>query len=267
MAIGDGLFYYPTRQEYGRPETHGLKYQSVCFAGADGSQLHGWFFPAAGDAFGTIVHLHGNAGNITGHFESVKWLPEAGWNVFCFDYRGYGQSTGRPTRQGTIEDGLAAVEYAGSRSDVDADGIVLFGQSLGGAVGIVVAARCLQVCGIAVEGAFSRYRNEAAFVCRQNMLISSLAGLLARFIISEGHDPIDWVADIAPRPTLFVCGTNDRIVDHRQTIALHEAAGRPKTLHVIEGGGHTDSICEAEGRQRFAEFFRRCVDRTPTPQM
>ncbi len=259
MAAGDRLFYFPTRHVYGRPETYGLAYESVRFPSADGVSLHGWFFPAEGEAAGTVVHCHGNAGNITGHFEHVRWLPAQGWNVFCFDYRGYGESAGQPTRAGTIADAGAAIGYVCGRSDVDAGRVVLLGQSLGGAIGIVVAARTPSVRAVAVEGAFSNYRVEAHFVGRQNLLLAPLAGPLSRMLVSDGDDPIDWVGKIAPRPTLFVCGTNDRIVDHRQTIALHEAAGEPKELVVIEGGGHTDSMSRPEGRERFLQFFERSL--------
>lgn len=260
MAVGDGFFYYPTRSVYGRPETYGLSYESVFFAGADGAKLHGWFFPSSEQARGTVIHCHGNGGNITGHFEHVKWLPGCGWNVFCFDYRGYGMSSGRVTRAGTIEDGKAAVAYVQARGDVDPERIVLLGQSLGGAVGIVVTAQCPSVRGIAVEGAFSRYRAEAVFAARQNILTRGFAGLLSKMLISDGFEPIDSVGRIAPRPALFVCGTADRVVDYRQTVALYEAAGEPKSLHIIDGGGHTDAMLDAQGQNRFAEFFERCVD-------
>lgn len=262
MALGDGLFYMPTRSVYGHPETYALRYESVHFVSEPGVELHGLFFPACGPARGTVVHCHGNAGNITGHFEHVRWLPADGWNVLCFDYRGYGRSGGRPTREGTIVDGCAAVDYVQARPEVDTDRVVLLGQSLGGAVGIVVAVRRPSVRGVAVEGAFSNYRTEAAFISRQNILMRPAAGILARALISDGLDPIDWIARIAPRPTMFICGTSDTIVDYRQTVALHDAAGEPKTLHVIEGGGHADTMLEPKGRGRFLDFFDGCVNGT-----
>lgn len=259
MAAGDRLFYMPTHEIYGRPEAYGLSYQSVAFDSEDGTQLHGWFFPADGPPTGTVVHCHGNAGNITGHFERVRWLPPRGWNVLCFDYRGYGRSDGSPNRAGTIADARSAVRYVESRDDVDRGRIVLWGQSLGGAIGIVVAADLVTVRGIAVEGAFSAYRREAAYLCRQSVLLSPFAGILTRALISQGNDPIDRVAGIAPRPVFFVCGTRDHIVDYRQTLALHNAAGEPKELWVIDGGGHTDAALRPDGPDRLLRFFERCV--------
>ncbi|NOT02853.1 MAG: alpha/beta hydrolase [Phycisphaerales bacterium] len=259
MAAGDRLFYMPTREIYGHPEAYGLAYEPIEFASEDGTRLHGWFFPAGSAARGTVVHCHGNAGNITGHFERIRWLPPRGWNVLCFDYRGYGRSNGVPSRAGTIADARSAVRYVQTRSDVDAGRVVLWGQSLGGAIGIVVAAEIEAVRGIVVEGAFSSYRGEAGFICRQSVLFSPFAGLLTRALISNGHEPIGSVADIAPRPVFFICGTRDHIVDHRQTVALHEAAGEPKELWVIDGGGHTDATLRPDGPERLLSFFEQCV--------
>ncbi len=260
MGAGDKLFYFPTRAVYGRPETYNLAYESVNFNYPGGPMLHGWYFPANGEPRGTVVHCHGNSGNITGHFEFVKWLPERGWNLFCFDYRGYGQSEGEPTRQGTVDDAHAALDYVLSRGDVDTSKVVMFGQSLGGAIGTVVAGQRSEVRALAVEGAFSNYRREAAFVSSGNAFTRPFAGWLSRHLISEGLEPIDWVGKIAPRPTLFVCGTKDQIVDYHQTVALHEAAGDPKTLHVIDGGGHTDSTREETGRSRIAGFLEQSLN-------
>jgi hypothetical protein len=264
MSIGDGLFYYPTRSVYGRPETYGLTHSSEWFTSLDGTRLHGWFFPAEPhtdrEPLGTIVHFHGNSGNISGHFEFVRWLPALGWNVFCFDFRGYGRSEGKPSRPGTIEDGQAALTHVKKLDGVDPGRIVVFGQSLGGAVGIVVTAMSSDIRGLAVEGAFSDYQREADFVSRQNVIVRPVSAWLSRAVVSRGYDPIDWVSRIAPRPTMFICGTRDTIVDYRQTVDLHAAAGDPKELHIIEDGGHTDTLQTDEGKARLTDFFQRCLD-------
>jgi len=123
----DRFFYYPNAHEYGSPQEFRLACESVSFHAADGTRLHGWFFPAEGEPVGTVLHLHGNAGNITGHFHHVAWLPGAGWNVLCFDYRGYGRSEGRVTRAGTIADAHGALNHLLGRPDVDAGRIVALG--------------------------------------------------------------------------------------------------------------------------------------------
>ena len=259
---GDHWFYYPTRDKYGDPAELGLLPESVFFD-SDGRSLHGWYFRTMmAPARGTVIHCHGNGGNITGHFEFISWMPARGWNVLCFDYRGFGHSEGRPSRPGTIADTHAAIDYARARDDVDKSRLVLFGQSLGGAVGIVVAAERNDLRGVAIEGAFASYRGAAYYVCKQSWLLWGVARPASRLLIAPGFDPIDYVARIAPTPMFFITGTADDICDYRQTLQLHEAAGEPKCLWVIDGDPHTGALTETagQGQQKLHEFFTRCVN-------
>jgi len=246
MARGDRFFHYPTRTIYDRPEEHGIACEDVFFESDGGQRLHGWFLPATGRARGTLIHCHGNAGNITGHYRFVAWLPARGWNVFCFDYRGFGRSAGRPTREGDVADVHAAIDCMQRREGVDADRLVLFGQSLGGTVALAVAAEREDLAALAVEGAFASYRDEARFVCRRTWWLWGVAGVVSRVFVATGHDAIDRVHRVGSIPKLFVCGARDGTVDHRQTIALHEAAGPPKALWVLPEGGHMDALVDNE---------------------
>ena len=247
---------------YSSPEEYGLRYESVTFGVPSGERLHAWFFPAEGATAGTVVHCHGNGGNITGQFEHMRWLPPRGWNLLCFDYRGYGRSQGRPTRAGTIEDTHAAVAYAASRDDVDASRIVLIGSSLGGAVATVVAAQRDSIRGVVLDSAFSNYRQEVEWICKHRWYTWAIAGLLARLGISAGLDPIDYIGAIAPRPVLIIQGTEDDIVDPRMAEALHAAAGEPKELWIVDGLTHTAIFCDMtdEAFPRVTAFLERCVE-------
>ncbi|UCD27865.1 MAG: alpha/beta hydrolase [Planctomycetota bacterium] len=261
MLSCNSLFYYPTTTKYSSPQNYRLAYESVSFGTEGGPRLHGWYFPAVGEAAGTVLHLHGNAGNITGHFEHIVWLPAKGWNVLCFDYRGYGQSEGRVTREGTIADAHAALDYLLNRPDVDANRIVGLGQSLGGAVGIVLAAERQEIRGLAVDGAFDNYRRITAWHIRRNPLLFILAWWLPHLLITEGYEPIDYVARIAPRPLFIMQGTKDRVVDPRTAKRLYDAAGDSKELWMIEGADHYQAMDELvdEVHPRLLQFFERCV--------
>jgi fermentation-respiration switch protein FrsA (DUF1100 family) len=258
--FSDRWFYRPSQEQYGHPDEHGLKFESVRFTSGP-HKLHGWFFPADGEAMGTVVHCHGNAGNITGHFEYVAWMPPWGWSVLCFDYRGFGESEGRPSRTGTIEDVAAAIDYVSTREEVNSKSLLLLGQSLGGAVGIVAAAGRDDLAGIAIEGAFSAYQAAAKYVCWRSIFLWPAIPFIGLGLVPQGLDPIDHIARIAPTPILFIAGTADRICDPGQTVALHAAAGEPKSLWVIESGSHVSALAEdgEEGRKRLDGFFRDCV--------
>lgn len=256
----DGFFYHPTQRHYARPEAHRLAYESVHFHTHDGVQLHGWFFPGHPPVRGTILHLHGNAGNITGHFEHAAWLPAKGWNVLCFDYRGYGQSAGTVTRAGTIADAHAALDYLRARPDLDPERILGFGQSLGGAVGIVLAAERFELRGLAADGAFEHYRRITSWHLRRNPLLR-IVGWWVPYFMSKDYNPIDYVGRIAPRPLLIMHGTEDSIVDPAMARRLYEAAGEPKQLWMFDGADHYGALHELAdtARPRLLEFFSQCL--------
>ena len=253
------LFYYPSATVYSTPADRGLAFERVEFTSNDGTRLAGWFLPAVGAAKGTVVHCHGNAQNLTSHWQFVEFLPRRGFNLFVFDYRGYGRSEGRPTRRGTIEDAQAAVEHVLGRGDVDAGRVGILGQSIGGAIAVVVAAGDERIKGVVIESAFSSYRDEAAHALRANPLTWLFAWPLSRLLIGSGRDPVDHIADISPRPILIIHGTRDRVVPHEMSRELAERAREPKELWLVEGAGHTGASQRrrAEYEGKVCELFEK----------
>ena len=61
------MFFYPDSATYTTPAQLGVRAEDVRIVTADGSRLHGWFLPAVGNAKGTVLHLHGNAANVSNH--------------------------------------------------------------------------------------------------------------------------------------------------------------------------------------------------------
>jgi fermentation-respiration switch protein FrsA (DUF1100 family) len=218
---------------------------------------------SAAKARGTILHLHGNAGNITGHFQHVAWLPAAGWNVLCFDYRGYGKSQGKMTRAGSIIDAHAALDYLLTRSDVDGGGIAAFGQSLGAAIGVVLAAERQEIAGLITDGGFTSYRRVASFRIRGNPLLMCTAWWVPPVLMTNEYDPIEYIGRVAPRPVLIIHGTADSIVPVDMARKLHAAAGEPKDLWIVDGADHYDPLREnpEQGRTKVLAFLEKCTGR------
>lgn len=258
----DRFFYYPSREKLDNPAAHGLRCEPVQFASRDGTALHGLFFPADGAPKGTVVHFHGNAGNVTGHYGHVAWLPARGWNVLCFDYRGYGQSAGKPSRRGVIDDAHAAVDYAMSRPDVNRDKLIVFGQSLGGAVAVVVAAERKDLCGVVIEGAFTSYREIAAYHVYRSFWMTAVAWWVPPFGMSDTWNPIDYVEKVSPTPLLIVQGQDDHIIDWHMAERLHRAARPPVWLMLLEDSRHSDAFDDFVPHRQTAldAFLTRCVD-------
>jgi fermentation-respiration switch protein FrsA (DUF1100 family) len=253
------MFYYPDRTSYGTPADDGLEYEEVVFPSQDGTKLSGWFIPAIGPAQGTILHLHGNAENMTSHFSFVSWLPAAGFNLFVFDYRGYGKSDGRPDRRGLYEDSRAALAYLRSRRDLDPDRLLLFGQSLGGAQAITVVGSGERqgVRAVVVDSTFFSYRTIVADKIAAMPLLALFKVPLAQIVISNDLSPADYIAGIAPIPLLLLHGSDDEVIPFRHAELLLAQAKEPKSLWRIEGSSHTEALIAADSpyRRKLLEFF------------
>ncbi len=263
----DGCFYFPSREIVYTPETFRLNYEEVRFKTSDGVELWGWFLKADGPAKGTVLHFHGNAENISTHIVESYWLPRYGYNVLLFDYRGYGKSQGRVTRAGTVLDGHAAVDYLLSRDDVDPKRLVMFGQSLGGAVGLAVAAERPEIAAMVVDAAFGDYRRVATRHVRKALLFEPLAALLVKMLISKGHDPIDLLDRLAPRPLFVIASGKDRICYPELSRELFDAAKEPKQFWLVEDAAHLGMIQTAgrEAERRITDFYQQALSRQPSP--
>ncbi len=261
----DSLFYYPSKTIYYTPEELSLEYEDVTFETSDGVKLSGWFFPATGKAKGTVIHFHGNAGNVTAHFSLSCWLVWEGYNVLVFDYRGYGKSEGKVTRAGTIRDGHAALDYVLSRGDVDPQRILAFGQSLGGAVATVVAAEREEIRAVVLDSTFSSYRRIGSRHLQKMLFFKWPCDLIAAAGLSNDYDPINYVTRIAPRPLLVIASTEDEICFSELGRELFAAAAEPKEFVLVPKSGHLETVAEdVDGVQgKILRLFERAVTEQP----
>ncbi|TAN83637.1 MAG: alpha/beta fold hydrolase, partial [Gallionella sp.] len=136
------LVFYPGtgREIIATPGQVGLTYEDLHLKTSDGIDLHGWYIPAS-QPRGTVLFLHGNAGNISHRIDSVQMFHRLGYSTLIFDYRGYGNSGGAPSEQGTYRDAEAAWRHLAEQRRIPSCRIVLFGESLGGAVAAWLATR------------------------------------------------------------------------------------------------------------------------------
>jgi fermentation-respiration switch protein FrsA (DUF1100 family) len=149
------LLYKPVRQVLYTPEELDLYYEEVEFITSDGLALSAWFIPAQ-NAKTTVLFCHGNGGNIMHRLDTINILYELGLNCFIFDYRGYGNSQGTPTEQGTYLDAQAAYHWLTNDKKISPDNIIIFGRSLGGAIAANLAAS-VRSKALVVESTFTSY--------------------------------------------------------------------------------------------------------------
>jgi uncharacterized protein len=230
------LIYFPTPGPVPPAASVLPAAEDVTFETADGLRLHGWFVPAAaGSGAGrpepggpAVLVCNGNAGDRSMRAALAAALSRLGLAVLLFDYRGYGGNPGSPSEDGLAADARAALAYLAARPEVDPARVVYFGESLGAAVALRLAAE----------------RPPAALVLRSPFVSLVEVGrahypvLPVSLLLRDRYDASALVGRLAA-PLLVVAGARDRIVPARLSRRLFDAAPQPKRLVVLDAG-HND---------------------------
>ncbi len=230
------LIYHPEfdREIVSTPDQFSMPHESIVITTSDQEKLHGWFVPAATKTTATILFLHGNAGNISHRMGYLFIFHQLGFNTFIFDYRGYGKSSGTPTEQGTYLDAKAAWHYLIENKAIPASHIVLFGESLGGAIAAWLAAK-QDPGALILASTFTSIPDIAA-----DLYPLLPVRLMARFQYST----IEYLQSIKC-PVLIAHSPDDEIVPYKHAQSLFAKAPDPKQFIVLQGK-HNDSFFTAQ---------------------
>ena len=209
--------------------------EEVSFRTDDGLTLAGWFVPAGESQHpATVIIFNGNGGNRSSRVLLARGLMDHGFGVLLFDYRGYGENEGTPSEQGLIADGQAAVRYLETRTDVNSDRLVYFGESLGAAVAVATA----------------EYRLPAVLVLRSPFTsLPEVASVhfpfLPTAVLVQDKYPNEATIRHLDVPTFVIAGSSDRTVPVEQSERVYQAASGPRKLVIIEGADHNDQRLSA----------------------
>jgi fermentation-respiration switch protein FrsA (DUF1100 family) len=239
MFLERQMIYYPTRYPDGLWELDAVTRNSGCtledcfFAAADGVRLHGWWCrPAHAEgitASMVLLWFHGNAGNLSHRADLMLRLARTPVEVFIVDYRGYGRSQGRPSEDGLSLDGEAAWRYLTEERRVPPSRVVLFGDSLGAAVAVDLAAK-VGAAGLIVQSGFTSVPDMAA----------RHFPFVPRALIRTQMDSLAKIGEVA-EPKLFIHSPSDEIVPYELGRKLYDAAPQPKSFLDIPGATHNDT--------------------------
>jgi fermentation-respiration switch protein FrsA (DUF1100 family) len=231
LLFQERLVYYPQmgRDQRLDPRDHGLQHASLTLATPDGERLDAWFVPAPGSDAAALI-FHGNAGNMTQRMDTIAMFHRLGYSVLIFDYRGYGRSTGRPSEQGLYRDAMAAWDYLTRERGIAPGRIVLFGESLGGAVAAWLAA---QVGGNGQQpGALVL---ASAFTSAPELAADLYPWLPTRGLVRMRYDTRAALKEISC-PVFIAHSPDDDIIPYRHGQMLYQAAGEPKAFLEMAGG-------------------------------
>lgn len=164
------------------------------FIPSNGNTLHGQYLHHQGDteSKGLIIHFHGNAKNITSHITHVDWLPKHGYDVFIFDYSGYGSSSGTPSRKRLVQNGIDILKYIAKNFDTPKKMIVI-GQSLGASIACATISNSdTKIDHLILNSAFPSFRQIVKHHI-QKKFKSQLASTFIPIFISEKYDLKDTI--------------------------------------------------------------------------
>jgi len=244
------MVYFPEigREMVATPRQAGLDYEDVKLVTADGFALHGWFVPSALSR-GTVLFLHGNAGNISHRLDSLLMFHRLGYSTLIIDYRGYGNSGGKPSEQGTYQDAEAAWRHLTETRKIPSDTIVFFGESLGGAVAAWLA---------------TRHRPGALVIASGFTSVPDLAAkfypfLPVRWLSRFDYDTRTYLSTVEA-PVFIAHSPEDEIIPYQHGRALYDAAKAPKQFLEL-GGGHNEGFIFVRESwvQALGEFLNRHV--------
>lgn len=222
----NSLVYFPSRYPDGDWSLQpGM--EDAWFEAADGTRLHGWYFqvdrPRA-----VVLFCHGNGASIAWRRGLIDAFRELQVSALLWSYRGYGRSEGSPHESGILQDARAARAWLANRSDVSASDIVLWGESLGGAVAVDLAQEGAR--GLILEHTFTTMPDVAHW---------HYPWLPARTMMRNRFNSIEKIGKYRG-PLLQFHGNADRVVPYSIGQQLFAAANEPKQFVTIEKGDHND---------------------------
>lgn len=249
------LFYYPEPTIYQTPDQFDLEYEEHWVETEDQEKLHVWHIKPTRPEIGVVLHFHGNAQNMSTHFLFVAWLAMEGMHVVTFDYRGYGKSSGEPSRLGLGRDGVAMIRWLKANPAFSHLPRFVFGQSLGGAVSVPALVKGGEegIQALILDSTFGSYREIARDKLASFWLTWPLSYPLG-FLISREEDPYDYIGKLS-LPLLITHGEKDEVVPPIFGERLFLASkSRDKLFWRLPGMNHTEAFITKDNSTRLRVF-------------
>lgn len=253
------LLFYPEPGLPFTPERAKLEYRDITLTSADGLKLHGWWLPAKpGVAVkGTVLHLHGNGGNLAWHLGGSWWLPEQGYQVLLVDYRGYGLSEGAPSLPAIYQDVDAAFKWLDQALEVQGKPLIVLGQSLGGALAIHYLVehpeRQAQLKAIVLDGVPASYRDVGRYALSTSWLTWPLQVPLS-WLVPDTDSAVHLLPRLTGVPKLIYHSIDDPIVPLSNGIRVYQAAPPPRVLQLTRGG-HVQTFADPTWRRVMLRYL------------
>ncbi len=226
--------FFPYREIEATPKEIGLDFEDIYIKTSDNKLINAWFIPHP-DSEKVILFFHGNAGNISYRLDKIQYLYQLGVDVFIIDYRGYGNSQGKPTEKGVYLDAKAGYKHLLKKKNISPQDIIIYGESLGSVVGIDLASS-FKVGGLIIAGGFSSGPDIGKLIYPY----------IPKFLFPNILNSLNKIKKVRVKK-LFIHSKEDEIVPISLADKLYQAAGEPKEF-ITTQGGHNYGLLACEGR-------------------
>lgn len=260
-----GIIYQPrsTRPDGQTPCDRSIGFRAEYIRTSDGNRLHAWWVPGFHPDAPVALVCHGNSGNISQRSSCVEQFVTLGCAVLLFDYRGFGNSSGKPNERGLFLDALAAWNWLRTEQSVRADRIVIVGRSLGGAVATSLAHHLETTASIRVPLIL-----QCTFTSIRDMLTHGRRSILSlwSWLLTESYPTAKRLRAMSS-PVLVMHAVSDKVVPfaHGETLGSIVTARNPCSRFMpLNVGGHNDVY--VEDRSNYMSAMKRflvCVGLAP----
>ena len=232
LLLENWFLYLPTTaaQDWIAPPP-GLDPEDVELTAADGTPLHAWWSapPDWTPERGALLRCPGNAGNLSYRGQdALEWKRQRHTAVLLIDYPGYGHSAGKPSEAGCYAAADAAYDWLVNEKTVPAGRVLLYGESLGGAIAVDLASRRPHRALIVVS----------SFTSFPDMAQVRFPFLPGRYFVTNRLDSLSKIGR-CPGPVFIAHGTADTLIPFSQGERLYAAATAPnKRFYQMVGLDH-----------------------------
>ncbi|OIT01098.1 uncharacterized protein LOC107819883 [Nicotiana tabacum] len=190
----------------------------------------------------TLLYSHGNAADLGQMIDLfVELRAHLRVNIMCYDYSGYGGSSGKPSEFNTYYDIEAVYNCLKSEYGIKQEDIILYGQSVGSGPTLHLASRLQRLRAIVLHSAIL-----------SGIRVLYPVKMTFWFDIFKNIDKIQKVSC----PVLVIHGTADEVVDFSHGKRLWELAKEKYDPLWVEGGGH----CNLETFPEYIKHLRKFVN-------
>jgi uncharacterized protein len=246
------LLFRPNKTQPRLEDLALLGVREVVLTTSDGLSLFSWYLPP-GSGRPVIAYFHGNGGHIGYRAQRLRRLARDGYGVLLAEYRGYANNPGTPCEAGLYADAEAAIDFLSGQA-ITTNRIVLWGESLGSALAVYLAAR-RTVAAVILEAPFTSIT--AAAQHRYPFVPT-------RRLVRDRFDSLSRIGQIRA-PLLVLHGERDMIVPIRHGRALLDAAPEPKEGWFAPAAGH-QNLAQFGALDAAISFIERRLCRTqPEP--